>query len=443
MNMIDSFINEALSCLVLVPATALCLFPMKDRIKYPLKQVMPLFLGILISVTALVSCAAALLPIDHKTVCYLLLIPLFFTYRVIIDTDIFKCLASFLLSFTIMSFCKNYAIMIDAVIHPELGTPQFSTDGAIIQLGISCAVTFILAYPMIKFGSHLINELPYTRVWLISIIMSLMFIGFNFVVQPVHYQTLYLNRVFIVYIMITTLMFLMLLMMYTVFYFISSALLKAGRDKEHMRVLEMQKKQYDSQQKYLEDTSRIRHDFKHSIVAIKALAEDGDYEELKSYLDNYIDTLPSRVPIRYCGNYALNALLCHFEERAKDNDIKLRIGVDINDSSVPLSDDELCCIVGNIIENAVNASLMLPENERSISVSVKTDDASGNLYVVAENNFNGKLRYDGTHYYSTTKGGNGIGLESIAFTAEKYGGTASFYHKDNVFCSDVVVPLSV
>lgn len=441
--MIDSFINEAIPCLVLVPATALCFFPMKDRMRYPLKKVLPLFLGVLVSITAIVSCAAALLSIDSTAVFYILMIPLFFAYRVIVDADITKCLASFLLSFTIMSFCKNYAIMCDAVIHPELGTPQFSTDGAMIQLGISCAVTFIIAYPMLKFGSHLINELPYTRVWLISIIMSLMFIGLNFAVQPVHYQTLYLNRVFLVYIMITTLMFLMLMMMYTVFYFISSALLKASRDREHMRVLEMQKKQYDSQQKYLEDTSRIRHDFKHSIIAIKTLAEEGDYEELKSYLDNYIDTLPSRASTRYCGNYALNALLCHFEEQAKEHNITLRLRVDIDNHDIPLSDDELCCIVGNIVENAVNASLRIPENERSISVSVKPDDASGNLYVVAENNFSGKLRYDGTRYYSTTKGGDGIGLESVTFTAEKHGGTASFYHKDKVFCSDVVVPLGI
>ena len=40
------------------------------------------------------------------------------------------------------------------------------------------------------------------------------------------------------------------------------------------------------------------------------------------------------------------------------------------------------------LENAVNASLMLPEdNDRRISLSVKADDASGNLYIVAENNF--------------------------------------------------------
>lgn len=439
--MVDKFIHEALSCLTLVPATALCFFPMKDRLKYPLKKVLPLFLGILITIIALVSCAAALLPVNPTIVFYILLIPVFFAYRVTVDTDLIKCFATFLLSYTVMSFGKNYAIMFDAIIHPQLGTPTFSTDGELIQLGISCAMALLFAYPVLKYGSHLINELPYTRVWLISIVMSLMFIGFNFAVQPVHYQTLYLNRVFIVYIMITTLMLLMLIMTYMVFYFISSALLKAGRDREHMRVLEMQKKQYDSQQKYLEDTSRIRHDFKHSIVAIKTLADDGDIEELKSYLDNYIDTLPSKEPSRYCGNYALNALLCHFDEQAQEHGITLRLRVDIDSNPIPLSDDELCCIVGNILENAVNASLVIEENERSISLSVKADDASGNLYIVAENNFNGKLRYDGTHYYSTTKGGDGIGLESVSFTAEKHGGMASFYHKDNVFCSDVVIPL--
>ena len=312
---------------------------LSDRIrkKYSIKNVLPLFLGVLVMVTVIVSGATALLPVDPKVVFYILLVPLFLAYRVIVDADIVKCFATFLLSFAIMSFCKNYAIMIDAVIHPELGVPTFSTDGALIQLGISCAVTAAIAYPVAKYGSHLINGLPYRRVWLISIVMSLMFIGFNFTVQPVHYQTLYLNRVFLVYILITTLMFVMLVLMYTVFYFIASALLKAGKDKEHISVLEMQKKQYDAQQKYLEDTSRIRHDFKHSIIAIKTLAEDGDIEELKSYLDNYIDTFPSRSPVRYCGNYALNALLSHFEEQAQQHGITLRLRIDTDNKEEAVS----------------------------------------------------------------------------------------------------------
>ena len=142
-EMLSKFIHELLECLIIIPATALCFFPMKDRMKYPMKKVLPLFLGIPATVIIVVSCAAALLQIDSTIVFYILLIPLFFAYRVIVDTDIIKCLATFLLSFTIMSFCKNYAIMCDAVIHPELGVPTFSTDGALIQLGISCAVTVL------------------------------------------------------------------------------------------------------------------------------------------------------------------------------------------------------------------------------------------------------------------------------------------------------------
>ena len=145
--------------------------------------------------------------------------------------------------------------------------------------------------------------------------------------------------------------------------------------------------------------------------------------------------------MRYCGNYALNALLCHFEEQAQQHGITLRLRIDTDNKEVVLSDDELCCIVGNILENAIKASVALPQGDRLISLSVKADDASGNLYIVAENNFNGKVRCEGGHYYSTTKGGNGIGLESVLFTAEKHGGTATFYHKDKVFCSDVVIPL--
>ena len=146
-EMLSRFVNEALSCLIIVPAMVLCLLPMKDKLKYSIKNVLPLFLGVLVMVTVIVSGATALLPVDPKVVFYILLVPLFLAYRVIVDADIVKCFATFLLSFTIMSFCKNYAIMIDAVIHPELGTPSFSTDGTLIQLGISCAVTAAIAYP--------------------------------------------------------------------------------------------------------------------------------------------------------------------------------------------------------------------------------------------------------------------------------------------------------
>lgn len=83
-EMLNRFVNEALSCLIIVPATVLCLLPMKDKMKYSIKNVLPLFLGVLVMVTVIVSGATALLPVDPKVVFYILLVPLFLAYRVIV-----------------------------------------------------------------------------------------------------------------------------------------------------------------------------------------------------------------------------------------------------------------------------------------------------------------------------------------------------------------------
>lgn len=90
-EMLSRFVNEALSCLIIVPTTVLCLLPMKDKMKYSIKNVLPLFLGVLVMVTVIVSGATALLPVDPKVVFYILLVPLFLAYRVIVDADIVKC----------------------------------------------------------------------------------------------------------------------------------------------------------------------------------------------------------------------------------------------------------------------------------------------------------------------------------------------------------------
>lgn len=42
-------------------------------------------------------------------------------------------------------------------------------------------------------------------------------------------------------------------------------------------------------------------------------------------------------------------------------------------------------------------------------------------------------------YLSTHKGGHGIGLSSIAATAERYGGIAKFSHEGNEFHSDITL----
>ena len=112
-EMLSRFVNEALSCLIIVPTTVLCLLPMKDKMKYSIKNVLPLFFrracygdGDSFGCNGIAPCrsegsllysAGAFVP----------------CVQVSRDADIVKCFATFLLSFAIMSFCKNYAIMME------------------------------------------------------------------------------------------------------------------------------------------------------------------------------------------------------------------------------------------------------------------------------------------------------------------------------------------
>lgn len=64
------------------------------------------------------------------------------------------------------------------------------------------------------------------------------------------------------------------------------------------------------------------------------------------------------------------------------------------------------------------------------------------LYIVAVNSFNGVARQRDGRYVSTKSDGSGVGLASVAATAENYGGVAQFSHEGKLFYSNIAIPLN-
>jgi len=106
---------------------------------------------------------------------------------------------------------------------------------------------------------------------------------------------------------------------------------------------------------------------------------------------------------------------------------------------LPISDVDLCNMVGNILENAVIACQKT--EEKMIQLTILTEDQI-QLYIVAVNTFDGIVRKRNEQYLSTNRNQDGIGLSSIASTAKSYGGIAQFSHEGNRFYSNVAIPLS-
>ena len=435
---LESYIAELLSYMAFIPAAVLCFFPMKNQLKFSLKTIlgtMLLLFATTLPVAAYLTCRFAL---AANALTLPLLILYFFVYHLTNEAHISKSLSVFCFSCAMMSFVCNFANGFQATF-PTSNIYVGNIKSSLFQFGVSTVVTIFLAYPLLTYGSRLIDIFDIYHVWYSTITISAIFLCYNLLISECNYETMYSNHVFLFFWTSLSLLLLLMLLIYVIFYFIAIGMLENTKTEERNRILEMQESQYIAQKKYMEDTLKTRHDFKHTIRTLKSLSLAKDYATIDSYLDEYINSMPENDIIQYCKNNAVNALLNFYMQSAKQQDIRLHWKIDLPET-VEISNTDLCSILGNILENAITSCQDLPKEDRFIQLSVITRH-DFYLYIVAVNHFNGKRIKKNNRYLSTHKNGNGIGLTSIAVTAEKYGGSAEFSHAGTEFYSNVMIPI--
>ena len=123
---------------------------------------------------------------------------------------------------------------------------------------------------------------------------------------------------------------------------------------------------------------------------------------------------------------------------AEKMNIKLNVKANVPDK-LPMSDVELCSMLGNILDNAVEACGTLPEEERFMRVYI--GKLKGQLYLSVQNSA-GKVRKSKNTYLSTKEGEHGYGLFRIDRVAKKYGGYVNRQNEDGVFATEIMVPLN-
>ena len=434
------FLIAVLSSLILIPSGLMCLAPMKNHLKCSPKRTVLYMLIIdcaLIPVDAFLKSNSPLSP----DITFVIILLLFFSvFAVFTTADLCKTVSVYMFVCVIVSVCINLSHAIDAVANPSLGA-AFET----MEFGLSCTFTgigaaLLIIYPLYRYGSFLIDNLNSDKIWNTTSVISGLSLFLNLKLMPVKYETLYVNRVFQLYIIIQIVVFVMEILLGTVFYHISAEIINAAKLKVRNSVLELVEADYEKQQKYIESTARIRHDFKHTIRALDVMAGEGDIDGIRTYLKEYSETEFKERVTNYCMNTALNATLNYYAGEAEAKGIAVIFRIELPSAeSLPLTDIELCNITGNILENAVRSASAVENTDKYIKLTI-TPEHDSKLYIVAVNSFNGLVRRKGIKYLSTGHKGSGIGLSSITAIAELHGGIASFDHNENEFYSDVMIP---
>ncbi len=181
-----------------------------------------------------------------------------------------------------------------------------------------------------------------------------------------------------------------------------------------------------------------RHDYRNHIQTMKALAAQSDLSGLRAYLDELDADLRTVEPVVKTGNAMADAILNSKLSLAKARHIKTVVDAHIP-VKLSMSEIDLCIILGNLLDNAMEASLPLPEEERLIRLYM--DMKNTQLYISLTNfTAGGKLKKTAGRFLSTKGAGHGFGLVRIDEIIARLDGYLSRNSEQGAFTTEILIP---
>ena len=177
-----------------------------------------------------------------------------------------------------------------------------------------------------------------------------------------------------------------------------------------------------------------RHDYRHHIQAMKVHAANKEYEEIDKYLDMLDEDLTNVETVIKTGNRMADAILNSKLSLATQREIQVKADAKIP-VSLSVSELDLCIIIGNLLDNAMEACMELPPERRLIRIYM---EMKGNyLYLALTNTAGGKKKQS----FRSTKGeGHGLGITRMDAIVEKYGGYITRASEDEAFSTEILLP---
>lgn len=203
--------------------------------------------------------------------------------------------------------------------------------------------------------------------------------------------------------------------------------------------------QSDLLQKYCDEVESMykkmrgwRHDYHNHIQAMQASMALGKYEDVNAYLRQLNDDLTQVDTTVKTGRVMIDAILNGKLNIAAQNEIAVNVKAAIPEKT-PVSDVDLCAIIGNLLDNAIEENKRLPREDRFLRIYIGQKNTQ--LYL-AFTNAAGKKREKRKNQFASAKGEqHGLGLMRVESLVKKYGGLFSADSEDGGFTAELLIPL--
>lgn len=206
------------------------------------------------------------------------------------------------------------------------------------------------------------------------------------------------------------------------------------REMETVQLLWHQEQEHYALSKENIDIINVKcHDLKHKLEAFRGRLDADEIKEMENAVMIYDSVVKT-------GNEALDVILTEKSLKCGRNGIQLTCTADNSELGF-ISTSDLYSLFGNIIDNAIEAVLKIPDdNRRIICLNVRSTDKLVSVHV--ENYYDGEIKFvDGLP--QTTKKDtrfHGFGMKSVRMITEKYGGNMLARTEDGLFKLDLLFP---
>lgn len=205
--------------------------------------------------------------------------------------------------------------------------------------------------------------------------------------------------------------------------------------------LEMESKFFKELDIMQADLRTWRHEYKNNLLALRALIEEGSIAKTLEYLNKISGETSQERTMLQSSNPVLDAVVSTKLMLARSYDIEVSIHVvypEVNN----IDDNDLCAIIGNLLDNAIEACERMSKKEKPRFISFSLLIKGKNLVISILNSYDGEIRRSGERYLTVKNGPlHGIGIQYTDSIVEKYQGHVLRTCQDGVFETHVMLPL--
>ncbi len=436
--------------LQVIPFAILAFYPYHEQLRFPKKRSVLLTLVLLLGLAALFAgCGCylqSILPPNHT---------LFQAVNIVFLLCLLPCLAWYLYLVTVIwqkklfvfSFALTSGLIISSI-NTTICTRYLSSDaydglpyrgwGLLVLAVLTFLLLPLFLFILAKYYRPVEKDLtPKECTYLAGfplLLFLLLTVGLSFIEYDFLYNPMSMFLFFALFILVLVIYLIFFKMMY-----LSYEKLHSQHDADQSRhLLSIQEEQYRHICANIENSRRMNHDLRHHMVTLQGFLQGGCVQDACDYLEQYLDSAQQVELIELCRNPIVNMIAGYYRSLALQKNIRFQTRIQIPDV-LSISDIDLSVILGNLLENSIDAADQGNPEDRFIQFNMLCSGQM--LAITVDNGFHGGIKKADGRYVSSKPNHSGLGLRNIEMIADKYEGGVEFIHDPHVFHASVMLAL--